>query len=75
MGKIFEKFVAKRIATAGVQCGAIANTQIGRLAQNSAIDALVKRLDRIARDLGKCLNYSKQKPLRPTVLMYDIEGV
>jgi hypothetical protein len=39
MGKIFEKIAAKRIATAGVQCGAIANNQIGGQAQNSAIDA------------------------------------
>jgi hypothetical protein len=43
-------------------------------AQNSAIDALLKTLDRIARDLGKCLNYSKKKPLRTTVLTHDIVG-
>jgi hypothetical protein len=47
---------------------------MGGQAQNSAIDALLKTLDRIARDLGKCLNYSKKKPLRPTVLTHDIEG-
>jgi hypothetical protein len=74
VGKIFEKIAAKRIATAGVQCGAIANNQMGGQAQNSAIDAFLKTLDRIARDLGKHLNYSKKKPLRPTVLTHDIEG-
>jgi hypothetical protein len=57
MGKKFEKIAAKRIATAGVQCGAIANNQMGGQAQNSAIDALLKTLDRIARELGKRLNY------------------
>jgi hypothetical protein len=67
----FEKIAAKRIATAGVQCGAIANNQIGGQAQNSAINALLKTLDRIARDLRKRLNYSKKKPLRPTVLTSD----
>jgi histone H3/H4 len=75
MGKIFEKIAAKKIATAGVQCGAIANNQMGGQAQNSAIDALLKALGRIAMDLGKHLNYSKKKPLRPTVLTHDIEGV
>jgi hypothetical protein len=40
MGKIFEKIAAKRIATADVQCGAIANIQMGGQAQNSAIDLL-----------------------------------
>jgi hypothetical protein len=55
MGKIFERIVEKRITTAGVQCGAIANNQMGGQAQNSAIDALLKTLDRIARDLGKRL--------------------
>jgi hypothetical protein len=74
MGKIFEKIAAKRIATAGVQCGAIANNQMGGQAQNSPIDAPLKTLDRIARDLRKRLNYSKKKPLRPTVLTHDIEG-
>jgi hypothetical protein len=74
MGKIFEKIAAKRRATAGIQCGAIANNQMGGQAQNSAIDALLKTLDRIARDLGKRLNYSKKKPLRPTVLTHDIGG-
>jgi hypothetical protein len=70
----FEKFAAKRIATAGVQCGAIANTQVGRQAQNSAIDGLLKILDRFSRDLGKRLNYSKKKSLHRTVLTHDIEG-
>jgi hypothetical protein len=41
---------------------------MGGQAQNSAIDVLLKTLDRIARDLEKHLNYSKKKPLRPTVL-------
>jgi hypothetical protein len=50
MGKIFE-IVAKRITTAGVQCGAIANNQMDGRDQNSAIDALLETLDRIARDL------------------------
>jgi hypothetical protein len=74
MGKIFEKIAAKRIATAGVQCRAVANNQMGGQAQNSAIDAVLKTLNRIARDLRKRLNYSKKKPLRPAVLTHDIEG-
>jgi hypothetical protein len=47
---------------------------MGGQAQNSAIDTLLRTLDRIARDLGKRLNYSKKKPLRPTVLTHDIGG-
>jgi hypothetical protein len=71
---LWGKSAAKRIATAGVQCGAVANNQMGRQAQISAIDALLKTLNRISRDLGKRLNYSKKKPLHPAVLTYDIEG-
>jgi hypothetical protein len=70
MGKI----AAKIIATAGVQCGAVANNQMGGQAQNSAIDVLLKTLDKISRDLGKRLDYSKKKPFRPAVLTNDIEG-
>jgi hypothetical protein len=73
MRKIFEKTAVKIIATAGVQCGVIVSNQIGGQAQNSAIDALLKTLDRIARGLGKRLNHSKKKPLRPTVLTHGIE--
>jgi hypothetical protein len=64
---LWEKIAAKRIATAGVQCGTIANNQMGGQAQNLAIDTLLKTLDRIARGFGKHLNHSKKKPLRPTV--------
>jgi hypothetical protein len=48
---------------------------MGGQAQDSAIDALLKTLDRIARDLGNGLHYSKKKPLRPTVLTHNIEDV
>jgi hypothetical protein len=74
MGKIFENIATKRIATASVQCGAIASNQMGGQAQSLAIDALLKTLDRISKDLGKRLNYSKKKPLRPAVLTHSIEG-
>jgi hypothetical protein len=74
MGKISEKISAKRIATAGVQCGAIAYTQMGGQAQISAINSLLKTLGRITRGLRKHLNYSKKKPLHPAVLTHNIEG-
>jgi hypothetical protein len=74
MGKIFEKIAAKRIATISVQCGAVANNQMGGQPQNSAIGTLLKTLDRIAMHLGKHLNYSNKKPFCLAVLMHGIEG-
>jgi hypothetical protein len=74
MGRVFEKIVAQRIAISGLHSGAVCNTQMGGQAQNSAIDALLRILDRIGRDISKRINYSKKKPLRPVVLTHDIEG-
>jgi hypothetical protein len=66
MGKIFEKITAQRIAISGLHYGAVCNTQMGGRAQNSAIDELLRILDRIGRDISKRINYSTKKP--PTQL-------
>jgi hypothetical protein len=74
MGKIFEKITAQRIAISGLHYGAVCNTQMGGRAQNSAIDELLRILDRIGRDISKRINYSTKKPLCPVVLTHDIQG-
>jgi hypothetical protein len=60
MGKIFKKIAPQRIAISGLHCGAVCNTQMGERAQNSAIDALLRILDRICRDINKRTNCSKK---------------
>jgi hypothetical protein len=40
-GKVFEASISRRMADAAVRCGAISNSQLGGVQQNSAIDVLI----------------------------------
>jgi len=72
-GKLLETIIAKRLAHAAQICGATHPSQMGAQAENSAVDALLRTIDPIAKAISqkKALN---KFPLRPTVLTHDIEG-
>jgi hypothetical protein len=73
ISKIFEKVVARRIAAAAAECGAIDPSQMGARSQYSAIDALLHIITPISQDLSS-RKTSGQTPNRPSLLTCDVEG-
>jgi len=72
-GKLLETIIAKRLAHTAQMCGARHPSQIGAQAENSAVDALLRTIDPIAKAISQ-KKASNKFPLRPTVLTHDMEG-
>ena len=76
ISKVFEKLVAKCVARAAIQVGALNSTQFGAIENRSAIDALFA----ITHPASEALlipttsNSGKLRPDRPTLLANDIRG-
>ena len=74
ISKVFEKLVAKRIAQAAIEVGALSSTQFGAIENRSAIDALFAITHPASEALATRVRPGRARPDRPTLLTNDIRG-
>lgn len=74
VSKVLEKLVARRIAKAAIQVGALSSTQFGAIENRSAIDALFAITHPVSEALLSRVRPGRPRPDRPTLLANDIRG-
>ena len=74
ISKVFEKVVAKRIAHAAIEVGALSSRQFGAIENRSANDALFATTHPASEALSVRVRPGKPCPDRPSLLANDIRG-
>jgi len=72
-GKLLETIIAKLLAHATQMCWVTHPSQMGAQAEDSAVDALLRTIDPIAKAIS-LKKASNKFPLQPAVLTHNIEG-